>query len=59
MTDTHGPRRPKPARDWPVMSRAQAVNDNASPSVQMELIVFGCAIAFVWLLVEFHSALGF
>ena len=59
MMDAHGPRRPKRARDWPVMSRAQAVSDNPSPSVQMELIVFGCAIVLVYLLVEFHSTLGF
>lgn len=59
MTDVYGPPKPKRARDWPVMSRAQAANDNPSPSVQMELIVFGCATALVWLLVEFHSALGF
>jgi hypothetical protein len=59
MTDAGGPQRPKRAWDWPVMSRAQAVNDNPSPSAQMELIVFGCAIAVVCLLAGFHSALGF
>ncbi len=59
MANAHGPGRPKWAPDWPMMSRAQAVKVNTSPSVQMELIVFGCAIALVFLLVEFHSTLGF
>ncbi len=59
MTDAHGPRRLKWAPDWPMMSRARAVNDNLPPSVQTELIVFGCAIVLVFLLLEFHSTLGF
>jgi hypothetical protein len=59
MTDPQGSRRSKWTLDWPVMSRARVANDNPSPSVQTELIVFGCAIVLVFLLVEFHSALGF
>ena len=57
MTEVHGPRRLK----WiPEMSsRARVVNDNPSPSVQTELIVFGCAIVLVFLSVEFLSMLGF
>jgi len=59
MTEAHGRHRPKWAPEWPRMSRAQAVSDNPSPSVQTELIVLGCAISLVFLLVEFHSTLGF
>jgi hypothetical protein len=58
MTDAQGRRR-KWAPEWPMMSRAQAASDNLSPSIQTELIVFGCAISLVFLLVEFHSTLGF
>lgn len=58
MTDAHRRRRLKWAPEWPMMSRAQAHSNNPSPSVQTELIVFGCAIALVLLLLEFHSALG-
>jgi hypothetical protein len=59
MTDPQGSRRSKWTLDWPVMSRARVANDNPSPSVQTELIVFGCAIVLVFLLVEFHSTFGF
>jgi len=59
MMDPQGSRRSKWTLEWPVMSGARVANDNPSPSVQMELIVFGCAIALVFLLVEFHSTLGF
>jgi hypothetical protein len=59
MTDAHGQRRLKWAPEWPTMSRAQAASDNPSPSVQTELIVFGCAVFLVFLSVEFHSTLGF
>jgi len=59
MTDAHGRGRRKRALEWPMMSRAQAASDNPSPSVQTELIVFGCAISLVFILVEFHSTWGF
>jgi hypothetical protein len=59
MTDAYGRRRLKWAPEWPMMSRAQAAADNPSPSVQTEIVVFGCAISLVFILVEFHSTWGF
>ena len=57
MTEVHGPRKLK----WipEISPRARVVNDNPSPSVQTELIVFGCAILLVFLSVECFSMLGF
>ena len=59
MTERHGRRRLKWAPEWPMMSRAQASADNPSPSVQIGLVVFACAISLVFILVEFRSTWGF
>jgi hypothetical protein len=59
MPDAHGRRRLKWVPEWPMLSRARATSDNPSPSVGMQLLVFGCAIALLCLLIEFHSALEF
>jgi len=59
MPDAHGRRSLKWTPEWPMTAHARAASDNPSPSVQLKLVVFGCAIAFLWLLIEFHSALKF
>jgi hypothetical protein len=63
MRQAHGPRRLKWALEWPVTITHSPPGDNnlsmSIPSVKVELVVVGGAIALGLLLTIFHSALGF